>query len=93
MVKTELIAEVATKAEITKVESEKVVNAVLDTIVGAVSANEKVQIVGFGSFEKRHRAARVGHDPRDKTKEINIPAKDVPVFKAGKNFKSEVAGK
>ena len=89
MVKTELIAEVATKAEITKVESEKVVNAVLDTIVCAVSANEKVQIVGFGSFEKRHREAREGRNPKDGTP-IQIEATDVPAFKAGKAFKDAV---
>jgi len=89
MVKTELIVECATKAEITKVESEKVVNAVLDTIVGAVSANEKVQIVGFGSFEKRHREAREGRNPKDGTP-IQIEATDVPAFKAGKAFKDAV---
>ena len=89
MTKVELIAEVSTKAEITKVESEKVVNAVLDTIVGNVSANEKVQIVGFGSFEKRHREAREGRNPKDGTP-IQIEATDVPAFKAGKAFKDAV---
>ena len=89
MVKTELIAKVAEVTGSTKVSAESSVNAVLDTIVGAVSANEKVQIVGFGSFEKRHREAREGRNPKDGTP-IKIAATDVPYFKAGKNFKNSI---
>ena len=89
MTKVELIAEVATEAEITKVESEKVVNAVLDTIVEQVSAGNKVQIVGFGTFEKKIRAARKGHNPKT-GEEIDIPEATVPKFHAGKTFKESV---
>ena len=86
MTKTELISEVATKAEITKVSADTVVNAVLDTIIEQVSTGHKVQIVGFGSFEGKERAERQGRDPRSNTP-ITIPASTVPKFKASKNFK------
>ena len=89
MTKTELIAEVATKAEITKVESEKVVNAVLDTIVETVVSKEKVSLVGFGNFDGVDRAERQGVNP--KTGEpITIKATRVPKFHAGKAFKEAV---
>ena len=86
MNKTELIAAVAEKASISKKESEVVINAALDTIKN----DEKVQLVGFGSFETKHRAERTGRNP--KTKEsITIAASKVPTFKAGKAFKDAVA--
>ena len=89
MNKTELIAAVAEKANITKKESELVVAATFDAIVDALKEGEKVQLVGFGSFEVKHRAARTGRNP--KTKEaIEIPASAVPVFKAGKALKDAV---
>lgn len=72
-----------------KKDVEKVVNTVIDSIVDAVAKDEKVQLVGFGTFEKRHRAARKGRNPAT-NEEITIPALNVPVFKAGKAFKDRV---
>ena len=90
MNKTELIAAVAEKTNITKKESELVVAATFDAIVDALKDGEKVQLVGFGSFEVKHRAARTGRNP--KTKEaITIPASSTPAFKAGKALKDAVA--
>ena len=90
MNKAELIAAVATAAEISKKDAEIAVTATLDTITAALKEGDKVQLVGFGSFEVKKRAARVGRNP--KTKEsIEIPASVVPVFKAGKALKDAVA--
>ena len=90
MNKTELIAAVAEKASISKKDADSAVNAVLDTIVEALAADEKVQLVGFGTFEVRSRSARQGRDPRSNSP-ITIPASKVPAFKAGKAFKDAVA--
>lgn len=89
MNKTELIAKVAEKSDLTKKDAEKAVSAVIDTIVEAVAEGEKVQIVGFGTFEQRSRKERSGVDPRSHEKLI-IPASKVPAFKAGKGFKDVV---
>ena len=90
MNKTELIAEIAAKAGLAKKDAEKAVNAMMDVVTDAMAAGEKVQLVGFGSFETKKREARVGRNP--KTKEaIEIPASCVPVFKAGKALKDKVA--
>ena len=90
MNKTELIAEVALKAGLSKKDAEKALNATLDTVAAALAAGDKVQLVGFGGFETKKREARVGRNP--KTKEaIEIPASRVPVFKAGKALKDKVA--
>lgn len=89
MNKTELIAKVAEKSDLTKKDAEKAVSALLDTIVEAVVEGEKVQIVGFGTFEQRQRSERTGLNPITKT-EIVIPASKVPAFKAGRNFKEAV---
>lgn len=89
MNKSELIAKVAEKSDLTKKDAEKAVTAVIDTIVSAVIEGEKVQLVGFGTFEQRQRNERTGVDPRTKTK-ITIPASKVPAFKAGRNFKEAV---
>ena len=90
MNKAELINAVAEKAALSKKDSEAAVNAALEAITGALSDGEKVQLVGFGSFEVKKREARVGRNP--KTKEaIEIPASKVPVFKAGKALKDVVA--
>ena len=89
MNKTELIAAVAEKAELSKKDAEAAITATIDAITEALSQDEKVQLVGFGSFEVKKRAARVGRNP--KTKEaIEIPASVVPVFKAGKALKDAV---
>lgn len=89
MNKTELIAAVAEKSGITKKDAESAVAAVIDTITGALVANEKVQLVGFGTFEVRERGARTGRDPRT-NKAIEIPASKAPAFKAGKALKDSV---
>ena len=90
MNKTELIAAVAEKANITKKESELVVAATFDAIVDALKDGEKVQLVGFGSFEVKHRAERTGRNPKTKAA-ITIPASSTPAFKAGKALKDAVA--
>ena len=90
MNKTELIAAVAEKADLSKKDAEAAITATVDAITEALTQGEKVQLVGFGSFEVKKRAARVGRNP--KTKEsIEIPASVVPVFKAGKALKDAVA--
>ena len=90
MNKTELIAAVAEKAELSRKDAEAAVSAAVDAITAALSQGEKVQLVGFGSFEVKTRAERVGRNP--KTKEtIQIPASKSPVFKAGKALKDAVA--
>ena len=90
MNKAELINAVAASAEVSKKDAEAVITATLDTITAALKEGEKVQLVGFGSFELKPRAARIGRNP--KTKEsIEIPASVVPVFKAGKALKDTVA--
>ena len=90
MNKTELIAAVAEKAELSKKDAEAAITAMVDAITEALSQEEKVQLVGFGSFEVKTRAERVGRNP--KTKEsIQIPASKAPVFKAGKALKDSVA--
>lgn len=89
MNKTELIAAVAEKAELSKKDAEAAVSAAIEAITAALSQDEKVQLVGFGSFEVKARAERVGRNP--KTKEtIQIPASKTPVFKAGKALKDAV---
>ena len=90
MNKTELIAAVAEKTGLSKKDSDAAVNAVLNTITETLKADEKIQLVGFGSFEVKKRAARIGRNP--KTKEsIEIPASVVPVFKAGKALKDSIS--
>ena len=90
MNKQELISAAAEKTGFSKKDTEATVTAVLETIISALEDNEKVQLVGFGSFEVKERAARIGRNP--KTKEsIEIPASVVPVFKAGKALKDAVA--
>ncbi len=89
MNKTELIKIVADKSEMKQKDAEKVVSAVFDAIVEKVAEGEKVQIVGFGTFEQRERKERSGVDPRTHEK-LTIPASKVPAFKAGKAFKDAV---
>jgi len=89
MNKTDLIDAVARETDLTKKESEAAINATLEAIVDALSNEEKVVLVGFGTFETKKRAARKGRNPS--TKEvINIPASKAPVFKAGKGMKDKV---
>ena len=90
MNKAELIASVAEKTEFTKKDSDKAVGAFLDAIREALAAGDKVQLVGFGTFEVRNRAAREGVNPQTQ-KKIKIPAAKVPAFKAGRALKDAVA--
>lgn len=90
MNKTELIAAIAAKTGMSKKDSEKALTAAIDTIAETIAAGNKVQLVGFGSFETKTRAAHTGRNPR--TKEVmDFAAKTVPVFKAGKALKEKVA--
>ena len=92
MNKTELINAVATKAEITKANAHKVVDAVFDAINEGLAAEGKVILPGFGSFEVRNRTARVGRNPRT-GEQIKIDAARVPAFKPGKAMKDAVSKK
>lgn len=92
MNKTELVSSVAEKAGLTKKDAEKAVNAFLASVGKALSKGDKVQLVGFGTFEVRKRAARKGRNPQTGA-EIKIPAAKVPAFKAGKALKDSVAKK
>ena len=89
MNKAELITSMAEKSQLTKKDAEAALKAFIDSAQEALESGDKVQLVGFGTFETRERAAREGRNPR--TKEvISIPASVVPVFKAGKEFKEKV---
>lgn len=89
MNKTELIAAVAEKAELSKKDAEAAVTAAIDAITEALCREEKVQLVGFGSFEVKNRSARMGRNPQTK-EPIPIAASKAPVFKAGKALKDAV---
>ena len=91
MNKADLIAAIAAKTGDTKKSAEASVNAFVDVITEALVKGDKVQLVGFGSFEVRKRAARKGRNPQTK-EEIKIPASKAPVFKAGKALKDLVNG-
>ena len=90
MNKTELIAAVAEKADLSKKDAEAAITATVDAITEALTQGEKVQLVGFGSFEVKTRAARVGRNPRT-GEGIPISEAKLPVFKAGKALKDAVA--
>jgi len=87
--KTELIASVAEKAGMTKKDAEKAINALFGSVEDALAKDDKVQIIGFGTFEVKSREARKGRNPQT-GKEITIPASKTPVFKAGKGLKDVV---
>ncbi len=89
MNKSDLIAAIAAKTGDTKKSAEASVNALVDVVTEALVKGDKVQLVGFGSFEVRKRAARKGRNPQTK-EEIKIPASKAPVFKAGKALKELV---
>ncbi len=89
MNKSELVSSVADKAGVSKKETEKVVNAVFESITEALDKGDKVQVIGFGSFEVRSRKAREGRNPST-GEMIKIPATRVPVFKPGKALKEKV---
>ena len=89
MNKTELVAAVADETKLSKKDSQKAVNAVLETITNELEKGEKVTLVGFGTFEVRNRAERQGRNPATK-ETITIPASKSPAFKAGKGLKDRV---
>ena len=86
MNKAELINAAAEKAGLSKKDTEAAVNAAIEVVTAALADSEKVQLVGFGAFDVKARAARIGRNPKTKTS-IKIPASKVPVFKAGKALK------
>ena len=88
MNKATLIAKIAEKTGLNKKQAEAAANAFTDTILEALKEGDKVQLVGFGTFEVKERAARVGHKPGT-GETIEIAAKKTPVFRAGKGFKDE----
>jgi len=87
--KAELVDRVAKKTQLTKKDVSATVEALFETIQEALKAGEKVQVIGFGNFEVRERAARKGRNPQT-GKEIKIKASKVPAFKAGKALKEAV---
>ena len=89
MNKSELIAKIADKAELTKKDAEKALNAFVESVTEALKADDKVVLVGFGSFETKKRAARKGKNPQTGAS-IDIPAATVPAFKVGKALKDAV---
>jgi len=89
MNKSDLIAAIAAKTGSTKKDAEATLNSFVDVVTETLVKGEKVQLVGFGSFEVRKRAARKGRNPQTK-EEIKIPASKAPVFKAGKALKDLV---
>ena len=90
MNKIVIIAEVAEKVGLSKKETTKVIDAFIDSISDALKSGDKVQLVGFGCFEVRERAAREGRNPQKPDEKIAIPATKVPVFKAGKVLREEI---
>ncbi len=90
MNRTELIAAVAEKTGLSKKDADAAIAAVVASVTEALSRGEKVQLVGFGTYEVKARPARIGRNPQTK-QEIQIPATQVPVFKAGKALKDAVA--
>lgn len=89
MNKTELVAEIAEKADLSKKDAEAAVRAFTDTVADALKSGDKVQLVGFGTFEVSERAACTGRNPQT-GKEMKIPASKAPKFKAGKALKDIV---
>lgn len=89
MNKTELVAAVAAKAELSKKDAEAAVNAVFDSVKDALAEGDKVSLIGFGTFSVKTRAARTGLNPRTK-ETIEIPESKIPAFKAGSALKDAV---
>ena len=89
MNKTELVAAIAEQAELTKKDAEKALKAFVAVVTDELKKGEKVQLVGFGTFEVAERAAREGRNPAN-GKAMQIPASKAPKFKAGKALKDEV---
>ena len=89
MNKAELISAIAVKADVSKKDTAAVINAAIEVITKAMAKEDKVQIIGFGTFETRKRAERTSINPRTKEK-VKVPASKVPAFKAGQALKNAV---
>ena len=90
MNKAELVSKMAEKSELTKKEAEAALNAFMESVEEALVSGDKIQLVGFGTFETRNRAARQGRNPKNPEQVIEIPASKAPAFKAGKKLKEAV---
>ncbi|CCQ97335.1 DNA-binding protein HU-beta [[Clostridium] ultunense Esp] len=90
MNKAELVASIAEKSNLTKKDAESALNAFMEVVEETLASGDKVQLVGFGTFEVRDRKAREGRNPRNPEEVIQIPASKAPVFKAGKGLKEAV---
>ncbi|MDA8194396.1 MAG: HU family DNA-binding protein [Thermaerobacter sp.] len=90
MNKSDLVTEVAERAGMTKKDAERAVNAVVETIEGALTKGDRVSLVGFGTFEVRERAARTGRNPRT-GEALEISGSRIPAFKAGKSLKDSIS--
>ena len=90
MNKTELVTRMAEKTGLTKKDAEALLGAFTSTVEETLVEGDKVQLVGFGTFEVRERAARKGRNPRNPQEEIDIPASKAPAFKAGKSLKEVI---
>lgn len=88
--KAELVSKMSEKSNLTKKDAEAALNAFMSSVEEALLEGDKVQLVGFGTFEVRERAARQGRNPRNPEQVIEIPASKAPVFKAGKGLKEMV---
>ncbi|WP_434986885.1 HU family DNA-binding protein [Vreelandella zhaodongensis] len=89
MNKTELVERIAVSADISKTNAARILDAFTETVAATMANGDKLSLIGFGTFETRQRNARIGRNPQT-GKEINIPAANVPVFKAGKALKDAV---
>ena len=92
MNREELVQEISKKSGVTQKDAASILSALIETIEQTVSKGKRVTLVGFGTFEARKRAARMGRNPQN-GKELKIPARTVPAFSAGKKFKVAVNGK
>jgi len=88
--KAELVGRIAEKSQLTKKDAEAALNAFMESVEEALVEGDKVQLVGFGTFEVRERKPRQGRNPRNPEQIIEIPASKAPVFKAGKTLKEKV---
>ncbi|MCD5415122.1 MAG: HU family DNA-binding protein [Clostridiales bacterium] len=90
MNKAQLVSKMAEKCELTKKDTETALNAFMGSVQETLVEGEKIQLVGFGTFEVRERKPRKGRNPRNPEQVIDIPASKAPVFKAGKTLKEKV---
>ncbi|MBM7614786.1 HU family DNA-binding protein [Alkaliphilus hydrothermalis] len=92
MNKAELVAKMSEKSALTKKDAELALNAFMESVEEALETGDKVQLVGFGTFDVRERKPRQGRNPRNPEQVIDIPASKAPVFKAGKTLKEKING-